>query len=153
MYFVSRKFNIAIGHCLSNSYTKACQNFHGHNYTVELVFKKLNLDNDMVIDFTKIKEIFDKHIKSEYDHKFLISAAKAEHMKNELKDLFCTDLAVDVFLHILKITGIVVVEFEPTAENLCKHFFNIINCTGLSSILYNVSVIETENNTASYPNF
>ncbi|MDR2676549.1 MAG: 6-carboxytetrahydropterin synthase QueD [Endomicrobium sp.] len=52
-------------------YKGRCENLHGHNWKIRVVFYGNKLDNTgMLIDFTDIKKHFDKII-SYLDHKFL----------------------------------------------------------------------------------
>ena len=56
MYYVSKRMEIAACHHLDLPYESKCQNWHGHNYIVEVFCKSKTLtEYGMVVDFTKIK--------------------------------------------------------------------------------------------------
>jgi len=50
-----------------------CNNYpsHGHNYKVILYLKNVKLIHGMIINFSKLKEIFKSEIDDIYDHQFL----------------------------------------------------------------------------------
>jgi len=65
MYEVRKTMEIAVAHRLDLPYQSKCTNVHGHNLKVTVVcrVKDGGLENGMVVDFSKIKEVV-----NQYDH-------------------------------------------------------------------------------------
>ena len=66
MYILELEHTFSAAHQLKNSYSEKCHSAHGHNWEVLVIIETQELKDDMVVDFTKIKEIID-----EFDHKNL----------------------------------------------------------------------------------
>lgn len=67
MYKLTLEHHFAAAHQLTNAYSKECNDFlHGHNWKVIIVIRTNVLQNSMVVDFKKIKEVINK-----LDHKNL----------------------------------------------------------------------------------
>lgn len=132
MFYVTKKFSLEMGHILSNSYTKQCTNFHGHSYSVRVTITKQNLVNGVVMDFTKLKEIFNESIKNNFDHTCLVPE--------------------NLFTELTFVPGIKMVSYEPTAENLAKEFFDILypQIEAEGATLASVEVQETSGNAGGY---
>lgn len=81
---ITKEFKFEMAHKLSKSYTCKCQHIHGHSYRVLITLRgyKLN-DENVVIDFTKVKEIVNPIIKL-LDHSFMIH--KEDKVCDELID-------------------------------------------------------------------
>jgi len=84
MYKLKKEFNISCSHRLNNKAMEKewnqkiygrCNNLpsHGHNYKIFLKLQSPHPDGDngMIINFNKIKEIFNERIDCVYDHQFL----------------------------------------------------------------------------------
>lgn len=68
MYYVQKTLEIAGSHQLKLDYQSKCNSVHGHNWLITIYLKSEKLDsNDMVYDFTHIKEV----ITDKLDHKHL----------------------------------------------------------------------------------
>lgn len=65
MYTLKLKHHFSSAHKLID-YNGPCANLHGHNWVVGVEIKTPNLENDMVMDFKKIKEVI-----NELDHTYL----------------------------------------------------------------------------------
>lgn len=69
-------YEISVRSCFSSAhqlkfYRGKCENLHGHNWEVEVVFSTSHLNSSgMVVDFKIAKEILNKVI-AKLDHKFL----------------------------------------------------------------------------------
>ena len=127
MVTVTRKFEFAYAHCLSEHQGK-CKNLHGHNAILEIevaqhmpgimtAFDKqqsqlhsIPLKESMVVDFGDLSELVKTNIIERLDHKYL----------NEL------------------------FPFHPTAENLCIWIANTLQQT-TKNIIMRVRVWETSN--------
>ena len=124
----------------------ACRHFHGHQAKIKLYLTSDNLVGGMVTDF-KHTNIFKKWVDDVIDHKFLIAKQDplfsdflSHYSREGLMDesLFHRDFRYNYWkpnLEVLesgdielnlkralyeKYEGIVVVDFVPTSENLCK---------------------------------
>ena len=141
---VTKQIEIDMGHRVLNHKSK-CKHMHGHRYVIELgVDDKLITtegisDEGMVIDFGDLKSILMSEIDARFDHKFIM------YEKDwKLIDRF-NEIEKDFF-------GIVLVNFIPTAENLAKHWYELIKSKLQErniAIKY-VKVWETPTSTATY---
>jgi 6-pyruvoyltetrahydropterin/6-carboxytetrahydropterin synthase len=133
MYLVKKRVEFSAAHrlhseSLSEEENKKtygwCNNpsFHGHNYTVEVIIGADEIDPQvsMVINFYDLEKILNSEIIDKVDHKNL-------------------NLDVD-FLQ-----GV-----NPTAENLCQIFFDLLEPKIQPAKLIAVSVSESEGNQATY---
>jgi 6-pyruvoyltetrahydropterin/6-carboxytetrahydropterin synthase len=114
---VTKYIEIDVGHRVPNHKSK-CRNFHGHRYKVELgvddkvITKKGSSDEGMVIDFSDLKKILMEHIDKVYDHGFIMY--EKDKYKKQYEQFKKDGLKV------------IFVPFIPTAENLAKHWFEIL---------------------------
>ena len=133
---VTKQIEIDLGHRLMNHKSK-CSRYHGHRYKIEVgvddkvTIKKGVSDEGMVIDFGDLKEIMMQEIDAKFDHRFIIEKG---------------DLLSDSAFRSL---GIIEVDFPPTAENLAKHWYLLIEPK--LRISY-VKVWETPTSTAIFTN-
>ena len=135
MYKVEKRFTVPIGHRLSK-HAGRCKNFHGHNIQiyVGVTSQKLN-ENDMVIDFSNLKELVNQII-DQWDHCLLLNindSTLSSDLKNEFR--------------------IISFPFDPTAEKLCETLYKVLRPrlkqdTGVD-IEY-VTIFENENSKATY---
>jgi 6-pyruvoyltetrahydropterin/6-carboxytetrahydropterin synthase len=108
--YAERYHDISCGHRVVNHESK-CRNLHGHNYRVHFKCEAPQLDSlGRVIDFSVIKSTVCMWLEDNWDHKMLI---------------FCNDPLL-IGLQELDPTGIVVVPFNPTAENLALYLIEIV---------------------------
>ena len=140
MYRVERRFTLPIGHRLSK-HGGRCKSIHGHNFTVLVGVKseKLN-DNDMVIDFTDLKNIVNGYL-DEFDHCLVL---------NECDPMGAVVESVREFIRMKR------VPFEPTAEKLAEEIYKFTE-EGLKQLCKDdnvkmdyVMVYENENSKATY---
>lgn len=133
MFTVRKKFRFEAAHRLDNSYTPECQHIHGHSYVVEVFFSTKELDEDgMVIDFGQVSDIV-KPILKGWDHRFLMSAGDPNPSGISGSD-------------------VLLVSFNPTAEEMARHLFGIISLEvgDLINGKLKVRVHETETGYAEY---
>jgi 6-pyruvoyltetrahydropterin/6-carboxytetrahydropterin synthase len=72
MYKIEKRFTVPIGHRLSK-HPGLCSSIHGHNLTILVGVKSPTLNtNDMVIDFSNLKDIVNEVIKV-WDHCLLLN--------------------------------------------------------------------------------
>ena len=115
---VTKEIEIDMGHRVPNHKSK-CRNLHGHRYKImvgvddKVIATPGTSDEGMVIDFSDLKQIMMEEIDAKYDHSFT---------------MFINDEFYNDFLRIKDKTGqkINFVYFVPTAENLAKHWYEII---------------------------
>ena len=106
MYKLQLKHHFDAAHKLED-YDGPCSNLHGHRWDVLVEINSGILENDMVIDFKKIKEIINS-----LDHLTI------------LQDIESNKKLIDVLIESnLKIH---LIEFNPTAENLAIYLKNLI---------------------------
>ena len=115
MYTIRKKFRFEAAHRLMTSYSTKCQKVHGHSYVAEVFFSSSDLNEDgMVIDFGKLKnklaEIFDK-----FDHSVVL--CKDDKIAANIGDKEQEQM-IDF--------GLVLVDWNPTAENMAKYFYDKI---------------------------
>lgn len=71
---IRKLINVEYAHQLFTSYTNLChETIHGHSGVVELFMSSEELNEDqMVMDFGKLKDTVKKHIMEKYDHALFI---------------------------------------------------------------------------------
>jgi 6-pyruvoyltetrahydropterin/6-carboxytetrahydropterin synthase len=113
---ITRRLEFDAGHRIPKHQSQ-CRHLHGHRYALEVtlagdVIRHINSANDgMVMDFSKVKEIARIHLVDKWDHAFLVSA---------------DDKAVVDFLGTLPDHKTVILDTVPTAENLARIVFDIL---------------------------
>ena len=140
MYKLTTYTELELGHRLRTSYAMKCQHFHGHRYEVEITVSSDHLNEDnMVVDFKKLKEIVKRVLDDQWDHAFCLKEddpmveypKKDEHIER---------------LHI--------VSFNPTLEWMVKHWFEELNKAfkedALDIRMFSLKASETAKNTCEY---
>lgn len=109
-----RYHDISCGHRVVNHESK-CQHLHGHNYRVHFEVVPVengNLDDiGRVVDFSVIKSALAMWLEDNWDHKMILWE----------KDPVYAEL-----LKSMDPEGVVLVGFNPTAENMCHHLLTVI---------------------------
>lgn len=108
MYFISREFEFCYGHRLWR-YNGKCGNLHGHNAKVRVTLRQNELnDQEMVMDFSQIKNGVEQWIQTHWDHKTILFQA-------------------DPLLPLLRESGVDCVEFDsnPTAERFAQRIYEL----------------------------
>ncbi len=107
---LTKEFSFEMAHALKD-YDGACLHIHGHSYKFfvtiigEPISDKSNPKYGMVIDFKTLKKIINDNIISVYDHALVFSS------EDSRSSSFCVDTE-----------KLVVVDFQPTCENLISDF-------------------------------
>jgi len=126
----TRYHDFSTGHRVYGHESK-CAHLHGHNYRIYLTVEADQLDTvGRVMDFSVIKDKFVVWLEVNWDHKFLIWE----------KDPFAPTLKE------LDPEGTVVVNFNPTAENMGQYLINVIGpqqLAGTNVKLVKVNIEET----------
>jgi 6-pyruvoyltetrahydropterin/6-carboxytetrahydropterin synthase len=132
MVFVTRRATFSASHRLYNPQLSekenadlfdkcANTNGHGHNYVLEVTVAGVpGKKTGYVIDLKNLKRILQREILEKVDHK---------HLNHDVDFL----------------RGII-----PTAENIVKSFWNILEPKITEGKLYSIRLQETENNTVEY---
>lgn len=141
---ITKEIEIDMAHRVPNHKSK-CSNLHGHRYKIEVgVDDKLietpgASDQGMVIDFGDLKEIMMQEIDAKFDH-------------NSIFSIVDPDLQMFLSISEGQKKDIHVVQFIPTAENLAKHWYDLIKPRleerGIK--IKHVKVWETPTSTALY---
>ena len=137
MITAERYHDISCGHRVVGHEGK-CRFLHGHNYRIHFEVAAEALDEvGRVLDFSVIKEKLCMWLEDHYDHKFLIW--EKDPLLEELQKLSEESL--------------VIVPFNPTAENIAQHLVEVIapqqlKDTGCTLISYKVE--ETQKCSATY---
>lgn len=137
MITAGRYHDISCGHRVVNHESK-CKHLHGHNYRIHFTVEAEELDNiGRVLDFSVIKEKLCMWVENNYDHKTLLWKA-------------------DPYLGMLPrsiLEDVVVVEYNPTAENMAKYLVEVIGpkqLEGTGCKLIQVTIEETRKCQATY---
>ncbi len=131
MYKVSKEIHFCYGHRLLD-YNGKCAHPHGHNGKIEIELATLKLDNrGMVYDFGDIKNIIQKWVDEQLDHKMILK--KEDPLLRILKDL------KEPYFEMPD---------NPTAENLAKLIFDYAQSKKLP--IAKVTFWETPSSFASY---
>ena len=133
MIYITRKEHFSASHLLNNPELDnmsneeifgKCNNFHGHNYYLEVTLcGDVDPKSGYLVDLKILKNIINNHIIEKVDHKFL----------NE----------VDIFKDVI-----------PTTENIVKIFWEILRSKidFPNAKLFSVRVHETDKNYAEIKN-
>lgn len=132
MVYVTRRATFSASHRLYNPEFSDAKNFeifdkcanpngHGHNYVLEITVGGASQgDTGYVIDLSKLKQIMKTEILDKVDHK---------HLNHDVPFM----------------QGII-----PTAENIAKAFWSILERKITEGKLISVRLQETENNSVEY---
>lgn len=106
-----RYHDISVGHRVYGHESK-CAHFHGHNYRIHFKISLVEgLDSiGRVLDFSVIKQYLCEWLESVWDHRFLLweEDPHAARMKE------------------MDPTGVVIVSFNPTAEQMAEYLVNVV---------------------------
>ena len=118
----TRYHDFCCGHRVCGHENK-CANLHGHNYRFHFTVEGEQDDLGRVIDFSVIKSTLCQWVEDEWDHRFLLWK----------DDPLATSLSVID-------SSVVLVPFNPTAENMAEYMVEII----APKVLKNTNVTLTE---------
>lgn len=145
---ITKEIEIDLAHrvCFHNS---KCRNLHWHRYKIEawvdweIHDTKYMSDFWMVVDYWDLKRVMLDYIDKPYDHGAIFY--KEDPYKEKLLEIMALWDQDPWKLHF--------VDFMPTAENLCKHWYELIEwpLLGLHWVeLKYVKVWETPTSSAIY---
>lgn len=131
LYKVLKQIHFCYGHRLLD-YDGKCAHPHGHNGIIEIELVAAKLDKrGMVFDFTDMKEIIQKWVDKELDHKMILK--KTDPLVPVLKSLNEPFFLMDE---------------NPTAESLAKLIFDYAQSKQLP--ISRITFWETPTSSASY---
>lgn len=126
----TRYHDFSTGHRVYGHESK-CAHLHGHNYRIHLTVEADALDTvGRVMDFSAIKEHLCYWLENEWDHKFLVW--EQDPFAKSLKEL--------------DPKGTVIVNFNPTAENMGQYLVDVVGpkqLAGTGVRLVSVNIEET----------
>jgi 6-pyruvoyltetrahydropterin/6-carboxytetrahydropterin synthase len=140
---ITRRLEFDAGHRIPN-HNSQCKHLHGHRYAIEITLSgdiisaEGQSEQGMVMDFSDVKHIAKAQLVELWDHAFLA---------------YRNDKVVCDFLASLPNHKTVILDVVPTAENLAKIAFDILNPAyqdiyGNHLRLEQVRLYETPNNWA-----
>lgn len=135
MITAERYHDISCGHRVYGHESK-CAYLHGHNYRVTFTINGELDELGRVLDFSVIKKKLCYWLEENYDHRFLVWEHDPD--ANKLKEID---------------TKVVLVPFNPTAENIAKHLVEVvapIALEGTGTRLIKCKVEETRKCSATY---
>ena len=138
---ITRRLEFDAGHRIPN-HNSQCKHLHGHRYAIEITLSGNVIETEgvseqgMVMDFSDVKRIAKERVVDAWDHAFLV---------------YSGDQVVLDFLNTLPGHKTVVLNVIPTAENLAKVAFDLLNDAyrntfGNELKLERVRLYETPNN-------
>lgn len=137
MITAERYHDISCGHKVTGHESK-CANLHGHNYRFHFTIAAAHLDMvGRVMDFSVIKSKLCMWLEENWDHKFLIW--EHDDYAQELKKI--------------DPVGVIIVPFNPTAENIAEYFMNNVAPDALADTncaLIELKVEETRKCSVTY---
>lgn len=144
---ITKEIEIDMAHRVCFHRSK-CRNLHGHRYKIEVgVNDKINenygeSDYGMVIDFSDLKQIMMDYLDKPFDHGAVFF--EKDPYRNKLEEIISLNDQSPDKLHF--------VDFMPTAENLCKYWFGLVDKPLMEKGIYleHVKVWETPTSTAIY---
>ena len=126
----TRYHDFSTGHRVYQHESK-CAHLHGHNYRVTFTVVAPALDKiGRVMDFSVIKELLCEWLEEHWDHKFLIWSE--DPWASQLKEM--------------DPNGTVIVNFNPTAENMGQYLVDYVGpqqLVGTEVVLTKVIIEET----------
>lgn len=114
---ITRRLEFDAGHRIPD-HKSQCRHLHGHRYALEITLDGSVIeaagrpDNGMVMDFSDVKRIAKQHVIDIWDHAFLV---------------WSQDHAVLDFLAAMPDHKTVILDAVPTAENLARIAFKILD--------------------------
>lgn len=142
---ITRRLEFDAGHRIPN-HNSQCRHLHGHRYAIEITLSGEVVTTEgvseqgMVMDFSDVKRIAKERVVDVWDHAFIV---------------YRNDKAVLEFLQTMPGHKTVVLEVVPTAENLARVAFELLDGAyqdtyGNHLRLERVRLYETPNNWADH---
>ena len=129
---VTKEFRFEGAHALQD-YDGKCRHIHGHSYSLFVTVMGKPVDSlkhpksGMVIDFSELKRIVNETIIEPFDHALILRNDSA--LVEEIAEAY---------------SNVIVVDFQPTCENLAVYFAHTIKVNLPSDVrLFSVKLYET----------
>lgn len=144
---ITKEIEIDMAHRVCFHKSK-CRNLHWHRYKIEVgVDDKIidtygSSDYGMVIDFSDLKAVMIEELDDRFDHGAVFF--KEDPYVSLLESIIHLNDQNPYKMHF--------VDFMPTAENLCKYWYNILEpkLKGFNIAIAHVKIWETPTSTAVY---
>ncbi len=115
---IKKIFKAEVAHRLVSSYSKRCQSYHGHSYTFEVILEAPRLNKDaMLMDFGELKKELFNFIDA-FDHSMVLSS----------EDPFTPAMVAIMEQGDMRY---MIVPYNPTAEKMAQHIFQVAIYEGL----------------------
>ncbi len=114
---ITRRLEFDAGHRIPD-HKSQCRHLHGHRYAIEITLSGEVINragdaaNGMVMDFSQVKDLAKQHVVDLWDHAFLA---------------FAGDTQIVDFLSSLPDHKTVILDRVPTAENLARIAFDLLD--------------------------
>ena len=138
---LTKRFTFEMAHALLG-YDGLCKNIHGHSYVLWVTIIGAPLDdhsnpkNGMLMDFSVLSKTIKSNIIEVYDHALLLNDKTNDEMTNVFRK---------------NLEKLVLVNYQPTCENLLKDFSQKIITQLPSNInLFSLKLQETETSYAEW---
>ena len=142
---ITRRLEFDAGHRIPN-HNSQCKHLHGHRYAIEItlsgdiITQEGISEQGMVMDFSDVKRIAKEQVVDAWDHAFLV---------------YRGDTTVLAFLNTIPGHKTIVLDVVPTAENLAKAAFMLLDPAYRDTYnnhltLERVRLYETPNNWADF---
>ncbi len=131
---VTKRFHFEMAHALYK-YDGLCRNIHGHSYNLHVTLmgeprnESGHPKDGMVLDFSELKNTVKSKVVNRFDHALMVNSLTPESQ-----------------LELLKKTTerIIVVDFQPTTENIVAYIAKILQQHLPSDVLvYSIRLYET----------
>lgn len=137
---ITRRLEFDAGHRIPD-HKSQCRHLHGHRYAIEItltgdiIARDGDASNGMVMDFSEVKTLARSYLVDHWDHAFIAYAGDADVVR---------------FLQSLPEHKTVLLDCVPTAENLARQAFSILDevyrdTYGNNLRLHRVRLYETPN--------
>lgn len=141
MFYATKTFKFEGAHVLKSSYSKECQDIHGHSYTVDVTVASEEPNEDgMVIDFKELKNLVG-HLFDDLDHAMIFHKDTYLELLDKCPAIYQMNWNMVYF------------DWNPTAENMASHFYYACKRLLLSKqdiSVFEVTVRETQTGEATY---
>lgn len=114
---ITRRLEFDAGHRIPDHKSRCCH-LHGHRYALEItlggdiILQAGDPANGMVMDFSEVKALAQKHLVDHWDHAFLVYAG---------------DTQVVEFLQSIPNHRTVILDCVPTSEHLAEYAFLLLD--------------------------
>ena len=138
---ITKLFAFEMAHALEN-HDGGCQNIHGHSYKLRVTILGEPASNGnspkegMLMDFSDLKSIVNKHIIEKYDHALVLKSTTNSQVIEALKNQY---------------QKVEITDYQPTSEQLLLHFVSILRKVLPSNVqLFSLRLSETETSYAEW---